>query len=115
MGALEYGTGTAPASLQEARDRAERSLRAVWDRQRMPKERFEISFRSSWGACGQAMTALDSFGADDMSWEHDAGVHRVRFTCTFATLKSIQAAMCSVPAVDRKCRRLQALSEEGAS
>lgn len=105
---FEYGTGYAPTPLQQAQARAESALRKRWEAERAPRERYRVSFTSGWGACGEAMSVLDKFGAEDMSWQHGEGRHCAEFACTPATFATVQAVMCKLPVFDRKYRWLSA-------
>ena len=100
---IRYGTGAAPFDLQETGRRLAVAL--GWD-EKAPRERFEISFRSPWKECGEAMIELSRRGADDMSWTHESGRHAVKFTSTFEECKSVQENLCRMQVFDLKCRRL---------
>ena len=105
---VEYGTGSAPTPLLQARARAESVLRKRWEAERTPRERYRVSFSSGWGACGEVMSALDKYDAEDMTWSHDEGRHKVEFACTPATFVTIRAEMCKFPVRDKRYRWLSA-------
>ena len=93
------------ASLEETVERARAAWAERWRAQAQPVERFRISFRAGWPGCGEAMAAICGFDIADVSWEHDPPVHVCSFSCTFDTLKSVQAAVKGTPVADLHCNR----------